>query len=109
MTPTDLYIGGEWRTAEHGDQFPVINPASGDEVEQVAAGTPADAIAACDAAALAQQAWAGEAPRTRSEILRACWQILVDHTDELAERLVEALSNIPVEKLKVRRWSDYKI
>ncbi|MBN2342451.1 MAG: carbamoyl-phosphate synthase (glutamine-hydrolyzing) large subunit [Deltaproteobacteria bacterium] len=28
---------------------------------------------------------------------------------QLAQRLAEALSNIPVEKLTVRRWSDYKI
>ncbi|MBN2714325.1 MAG: carbamoyl-phosphate synthase (glutamine-hydrolyzing) large subunit [Deltaproteobacteria bacterium] len=28
---------------------------------------------------------------------------------QLAQRLAEALNNIPVENLKVRRWSDYKI
>ena len=28
---------------------------------------------------------------------------------QLAQRLAEALSNVPVENLKVRRWSDYKI
>ncbi len=32
----------------------------------------------------AQPGWAAAAPRERSEILRACWQTLVDHTDELA-------------------------
>ena len=51
----------------------------------MASGTPADAHAACDAAAGAQKSWAAAAPRHRSEVLRACWQTLVEHTDELAE------------------------
>ena len=51
----------------------------------MASGSPADAHAACDAAAAALKSWAAAAPRHRSEVLRACWQILVDHTDELAE------------------------
>ena len=32
--------------------------------------------------------WAATPPRERSEILRNCWQMLVDHTDELASLIV---------------------
>ncbi len=81
---TQLLIGGEWRDGSGGDRIDVENPATEDLVASVAAGTPADAGTACDAAATAQPAWAAAAPRERSEILRACWQTLVDHTDELA-------------------------
>lgn len=82
---TELLIGGAWRAGETGDQIPVLDPATGDEIAKVAAGSPADAVAACDAAAEAQKKWAATAPRVRSEVLRACWQILVDNTEELAK------------------------
>ncbi|CAI8042519.1 Succinate-semialdehyde dehydrogenase, partial [Geodia barretti] len=40
---------------------------------------------ACDAAAAAQPGWAATAPLVRSEILRDCHRILIEHTDELAD------------------------
>ena len=85
---TQLYINGEWRDSENGAEFTVWNPASGTELADVASGTAADAIRAVDAAATAQVAWAAEPPRVRSEILRACWKHLLDHTDELADLIV---------------------
>lgn len=82
---TELLIDGTWRAGAGGEQIAVLDPATGDELAKVAAGTPADAVAACDAAATAQRLWADTAPRVRAEVLRSCWQILVDHTDELAQ------------------------
>jgi len=51
----------------------------------VAAGGPAEAVAACDAAAAAQPGWASAPPRVRSEVLRDCHRILMEHSDELAD------------------------
>lgn len=82
---TRLLIGGEWRDGSTGEEIPVVNPANGETITTVAAGTPDDATAACDAAAGAQAAWAATAPRERGEILRRCWQNMIDHTDELAD------------------------
>ena len=82
---TQLLIGGDWLAGTGGGEIEVENPATEVVIASVAAGTPADATAACDAAAEAQPAWAATAPRERAEILRASWQRLVDHTDELAE------------------------
>ena len=81
---TQMLIGGEWLDGSDGGRIDVENPATEEVVAEVAAGTPADATAACDAAAAAQPGWAATAPRERGEILRACWQSLIDHTDELA-------------------------
>jgi succinate-semialdehyde dehydrogenase / glutarate-semialdehyde dehydrogenase len=84
---TQMLIGGRW--IDGGvERISVLDPATGEEVASVASGGPADAIAACDAASVAQIAWAATAPRVRSEILRSCWQILIDHTDELATLIV---------------------
>jgi succinate-semialdehyde dehydrogenase / glutarate-semialdehyde dehydrogenase len=81
---TQLLIGGQWQDGSGNERIDVENPATEAVVTTVAVGTPADATAACDAAAAAQPGWAATAPRARGEILRACWQTLVDHTDELA-------------------------
>ncbi len=67
----------------------MLNPATGEPITDVAAGTPEDAFRAVDVAAAAQRGWAETAPRVRSEILRAAWQSMVDHTEELATLIVE--------------------
>ncbi len=79
-----LFIGGQWRAGSDGDTIVVHDPATGEAIATVAAGTPDDATAAVEAADRAQAGWAATAPRERGEILRASWQTLVDNADELA-------------------------
>lgn len=79
---TQMLIGGVW--SDGPDRVSVTNPATGEEIATVAAGGPAEAIAAVEAADQAQRSWAQTAPRVRAEVLRSCWQTLIDHTDELA-------------------------
>jgi succinate-semialdehyde dehydrogenase / glutarate-semialdehyde dehydrogenase len=79
---TQMLIGGEWR--DGADRFDVENPATEEVIASVAAGSTADATAAVDAAADAQGPWAATAPRERGEILRRTWQLMIDHTEELA-------------------------
>jgi len=85
---TELLIGGEWRQGSDDGRIDVLDPATDEQVAEVADGTPKDAQAACDAAEAAQRAWARVAPRERSEILRNCWKILLDHADELSSLIV---------------------
>ena len=82
---TQMLIGGDWRSGADRERIAVLDPANGDAIAAVVSGTPADAVAACDAAADAQPGWAAAAPRVRSEILRDCHRILMDHSDELAD------------------------
>lgn len=82
--PTGLLVGGVWREASGGATFGVIDPATGETLIDVADGTPADAIAALDAAAAAADDWAATPPRTRSEILRRAFDLAIAHRDELA-------------------------
>src|ERR671911_757662 len=83
VTPR-LFIGGEWREAGGGGSFAVEDPSTGEELCQVADGTPEDGVAALDAAVAAQAGWAAPAPRGRGEILRPALQALNDRADELA-------------------------
>ncbi|MEA5358344.1 NAD-dependent succinate-semialdehyde dehydrogenase [Amycolatopsis sp., V23-08] len=80
----ELFIGGKWVTAEAGKTFPVLDPATGKELCQVADASPADGVAALDAAVAAQADFAKMAPRERGEILRRAYELLMARQDELA-------------------------
>lgn len=85
---TQLFIGGEWRAGTSGATIDVTNPATGGHLASVAAGTAVDAAAACRAAHETQQEWAATAPRHKAEVLRRCWELMMEHQDELAELIV---------------------
>ncbi len=86
--PTQLYIGGTWRDAGDGGTFPVDDPATGEQLGDVASGTEEDAIAAVAAAHDAAADWAGMAPRGRAEILRRAFDLMHERKDELARVIV---------------------
>ena len=48
---TQMLIGGRWRPGADAERIEVLDPATGDGIAEVAAGGPAEAVAACDAAA----------------------------------------------------------
>ncbi|WP_454130391.1 NAD-dependent succinate-semialdehyde dehydrogenase [Microbacterium aurum] len=81
--PRGLYIGGVWQDGAAGT-FPVIDPATGNTLVEIADATPEDGIRALDAAVAAQDAWAATPPRTRSDILRRAFDLLTERADEFA-------------------------
>lgn len=80
----ELFIGGKWVAAQSGKTFPVVDPATGKELCQVADASPADGVAALDAAVAAQADFAKMAPRERGEILRRAYELLMKRQEELA-------------------------
>ncbi|WP_370968312.1 NAD-dependent succinate-semialdehyde dehydrogenase [Amycolatopsis sp. cg9] len=80
----ELFIGGKWVAAESGKTFPVVDPATGKELCQVADASSADGLAALDAAVAAQSDFAKMAPRERGEILRRAYELLMKRQEELA-------------------------
>jgi succinate-semialdehyde dehydrogenase / glutarate-semialdehyde dehydrogenase len=81
--PHQLLIGGEWLNGEHGT-LSVEDPATGEALTEVADASPADAVAALDAAVEAAPAWAAYPPRERGEILRRAFETIIERTDDLA-------------------------
>jgi len=86
--PTDLIVAGPRRPASDRGTFPVLDPATGKTLADVANGTEADALACVDAAEAAAADWAATPPRRRGEILRAAFQLMVDRADQLAALIV---------------------
>jgi succinate-semialdehyde dehydrogenase/glutarate-semialdehyde dehydrogenase len=82
--PKELLIGGVWRPAANGASLAVEDPATGEPLCEIADGTPADALAALDAADAAQAEWGNCPPRDRSDILRRAFELVLERTDELA-------------------------
>jgi succinate-semialdehyde dehydrogenase/glutarate-semialdehyde dehydrogenase len=79
-----LFIGGAWREAEGGGRLDVVDPADGSVLTDVADASPADAVAALDAAVAAQADWARTPPRDRGEILRRAFELITARADDFA-------------------------
>jgi succinate-semialdehyde dehydrogenase/glutarate-semialdehyde dehydrogenase len=82
--PARLLAAGEWRAAEGDARFPVLDPSTGAVLVDVANASPADGMAALDAAVATQASWAATAPRERGEVLRRAFELMHERIDELA-------------------------
>jgi len=82
--PTQLYIGGQWVDGATGRTIEVHDPATGEVIATIADATPDDGIRALDAAVDAAASWAATPARTRGELLRAAWELLMERADEFA-------------------------
>jgi succinate-semialdehyde dehydrogenase / glutarate-semialdehyde dehydrogenase len=79
-----LFIDGEWTQAASGANFEVFNPATAEVIAHVADGGPADAEQALNTAGRVQKEWARSSPRSRSEILRRAYEMIMESQHELA-------------------------
>ena len=82
--PAELFIAGKWRAAEGGKTLAVEDPSTGTTLCEVADASPADGLAALDAAVEAQADWAATPPRERGEILRRTYELMTERADDLA-------------------------
>jgi succinate-semialdehyde dehydrogenase/glutarate-semialdehyde dehydrogenase len=84
----DLFVDGQWRPGSDGRRFDVVDPSDGSVIAGFAIATGEDCQAAVDAAAAAQAGWAATAPRERSELLRAAYDVLTAEVEHFAELMV---------------------
>ncbi|XP_061573825.1 succinate-semialdehyde dehydrogenase, mitochondrial [Cololabis saira] len=80
---TQGYLGGRWVSA--GSEFPVLDPATGQELARVADCGPAEAKRAVDAAYEAFQSWKQVTAKERSVLLRKWFDLMTLHKDDLAK------------------------
>ena len=77
------YIGGKWVPAADQATDPVIDPATGQQIAEVASSGAAEIDAAVTAAADAFDDWAGLTPADRSRVLLRIADRLEENADEL--------------------------
>jgi len=83
--PADLWIGGKWRPGSKGKRIDVLDPSTGKPVASIADAGVEDAMEAVAAAHAAGPGWAATAPRQRGEILRGCFELMIERREMLAE------------------------
>ncbi|MBZ9938397.1 NAD-dependent succinate-semialdehyde dehydrogenase [Mesorhizobium sp. BR1-1-16] len=79
-----LHIDGAWRPSASGRSINVTDPSTETVLASVPDATIEDATAAVEAAAKAAEGWRNTAPRKRSEILRRCFELMVERSETLA-------------------------
>ncbi|MGZ4499193.1 MAG: NAD-dependent succinate-semialdehyde dehydrogenase [Nocardioidaceae bacterium] len=79
-----VWVDGAGHPAAGGATFEVRDPATGRAITTVADGGAVDATEAVDAAQRAGGSWAATAPRVRSEVLRAAFELMVADSERLA-------------------------
>ena len=95
--PTGLWIGGEERPGS--STFNVLDPSDDQVLTAVADATPADAIAALDAACAVQADWAATAPRERGEILRAVFEKISERAEDIATLMTLEMGKVLPESM----------
>jgi succinate-semialdehyde dehydrogenase/glutarate-semialdehyde dehydrogenase len=82
-----MFINGEWIKADNS--FAVYNPATGEEIAQVADGTRDDAKQAIDAASAALPSWSALTNYQRSDYLRRAYDLMIERKKELASLMTK--------------------
>jgi acyl-CoA reductase-like NAD-dependent aldehyde dehydrogenase len=101
-----LIIAGEHRNASDGGTTEIRNPATGELVDRVAAGTQQDVDNAIDAAESAFKKWSTVAPPQRAEILYKAAHLLHQHEKDLAQLLTrEQGKPLREATLEIRRFA----
>ncbi len=81
----DHLVSGEWTEPNEGEYFVTSDPATGDEIAEVADGNAADVDEAVSAARDAFPAWRDVDPPARGRRARRVAELVRENEDELAE------------------------
>ena len=79
-----LLIDGQWRAARAGRTIPIVNPASGDTIGQLAYAERADLDEALEAAAKGFETWKRVSAYERSKIMRKAANLLRERVELVA-------------------------
>ena len=82
---TKAYVNGAWTDAANGATYPIVNPATGEKLADVARCSGPETRAAIDAAEAAQKVWAKRTGKERAQIMRAWADLMTANADDLAK------------------------
>ena len=81
------YVDGRWIEADDGDVTDVFDPASGEVIGTVPDMGAAETRRAIEAASAAMPAWAALTAKERASILRRWYELMLEHSEPLAQLL----------------------
>jgi succinate-semialdehyde dehydrogenase/glutarate-semialdehyde dehydrogenase len=84
---TQAYIDGKWLDADSGETLPVLNPANGQAIAEVAKCGTAETRRAIEAAERAQIEWRQKTAKERAAVLRRWFDLMMENQEDLAQIL----------------------
>jgi succinate-semialdehyde dehydrogenase / glutarate-semialdehyde dehydrogenase len=84
LLQTQAYINGQWVDADSGETFAVTNPANGEHLADVASVGAAETRRAIEAAEAAMQSWKAQPAKTRANVLRRWFELIMANQEDLA-------------------------
>jgi succinate-semialdehyde dehydrogenase / glutarate-semialdehyde dehydrogenase len=78
------YVGGAWVEADSGATFPVVDPATGDELAHVPRMGATETRRALEAARDAYPGWRATLAKERARVMRRWSDLMLEHLDDLA-------------------------
>lgn len=85
LVRTNGYIDGRWSSAVDGRTFPVMNPATGEVLVEVANMGVEETHAAIEAANRAWPGWRAQTAKARSARMRRWYELILEHAEDLAQ------------------------
>jgi succinate-semialdehyde dehydrogenase/glutarate-semialdehyde dehydrogenase len=80
----EAFIDGEWRAANDGAVFEVVDPSNGCSLGTVPSMGAAETRSAIEAANAAWPAWRRKTAKERAGIMRRWYELMIEHADDLA-------------------------
>lgn len=103
-----MFIDGEWRDAEGGKTFEVLNPSDGSLIETVPDGGAEDARRAIAAADKAFDSWSRTTAYHRAEILQKAYRLMLERKEDLAQTMTaEQGKPIRAARIEVQYGADF--
>ncbi|MDH3546072.1 MAG: aldehyde dehydrogenase family protein, partial [Gammaproteobacteria bacterium] len=87
LLKTQAYVDGQWIDADNGETLPVLNPATGETIAEIAKCGTAETRRAIEAAAKALVVWRDKTAKERAAILRKWFTLMMEAQDDLAQIL----------------------
>ena len=99
LLQTRAYVAGEWIDADDGKTFPVVNPARGDVIAEVADLSRAEVARAITSSAAAMKDWAARTGKERAQVMRKWFDLMMENQDDLG-RILTAEMGKPLPEAK---------
>ena len=87
LLKTQAYVDGQWIDADSGETLPVLNPATGEAIAEIAKCGTAETRRAIEAAEKAQVSWRKKSAKERAAILRRWFNLMMEAQEDLAQIL----------------------
>jgi succinate-semialdehyde dehydrogenase/glutarate-semialdehyde dehydrogenase len=81
---TQCFVDGQWVDGSSGKRFPVLNPANGETLAEVADVGAEETRQAIEAADRAMQSWKARPAKERADLLRKWYELIMANQEDLA-------------------------